>query len=130
MSTEWSMACVDCNVRFGPSLSWPHDHAKFIEHRDAIVALIPLLRETDLSLEIAGCYDGPPHPEDFVRHAGHRLRVVSEYGCWFGDCNEYEPMAGHPNCTTGRVCGKPEHHDGDHDYHDRERWPPFQERAP
>lgn len=88
MSTEFDLFCVDCDDGAGVESRRPDALGKLLTIRPALESLASL----DLSCVTVDSpsLNRPRNPipmEFFAKHAGHTLRVRSEYGEFEGDCN-------------------------------------------
>lgn len=111
MSTDYDVRCKTCGVNHGVDNNRDPDTMRaLIVHRDAIAALVPLMRAT--SIEMSIWHRGSTiSPSWFAEHAGHELAVFDEYGGEYGTCREYY-SCGH--CQASRHCNLPIGHDGPH----------------
>jgi hypothetical protein len=112
MSTDWNVHCIDCNETYTfHDANWCDvDMAVVCKYAAAIAALAPLVSETNqINIELTTSY-GRIDPEWFVKHSGHRLVPIREYGHFMTQCPDYV------DCTCGsrNRCTKDVGHDGDH----------------
>lgn len=110
MSTDWNIKCLDCGDVHGFDDANHQDElmAHLCKHADAIANLAPLLAD-DHSVEFRTYY-GSIDAAWFVKHRGHKLWPVSEYGDLLGQCAEYV------KCTCGSMkrCTRDAGHAGSH----------------
>lgn len=112
MSTDWNVHCVDCEEThtFNDANHMDETMAALCKHAAAIAALAPLLAECRtvlLAVEGYGAIDAAW----FVKHLGHRLVPISEYGYLLTQCTEYVACA----CGSMQRCRLDRDHNGDHD---------------
>lgn len=115
MSTYWDIKCRTCNVKAG---AYNQNHAEsqmwdIIKHAAAIAAAAPVLAAF-------GCTDGldigvgwRPDAEWFVKHLGHDLVPVNEYGEESGQCSGQvvcDSCGTHHNCKADRGHAGPHRH--------------------
>ncbi len=111
MSTDYDVRCKTCGDSHGfNDANHQHDLMRaLIQHREAIVALVPLMASTDVELRVN--HYGRINPHWFAEHAGHELAVFDEYGREFGACREqYECDF----CKARHLCKLPIGHIGMH----------------
>lgn len=85
MSCYWHVHCRTCTETYhlndanrDPGLATVR---LLVKHASAIVALAPLIRERDsYGIELRHCHYGWIDPEWFLKHTGHDLTAISEYG--------------------------------------------------
>ena len=113
MSTDWNVHCVDCNdtLRFDDANHQDQLMQLLCTHADAIASLAPLFVEaTGQDLELRTFW-GRVDPAWFLRHRGHRLVPISEYGDLLTQCIELVRC----ECGSMRRCTRDRGHDGDHE---------------
>lgn len=100
MSEDWNVHCLDCNEteHFNDANHRDDLMAALCRHAKAIAALAPLFKDPGNwlgALEFRTSW-GPVDVDWFVKHAGHRLVPISEYGGFMDQCPEYV------DCVCGR----------------------------
>lgn len=108
MSCDWHIRCVTCGDthRFDDANHMDEAMSALIRHRDAIAALVPLLREPHVDIVFSlglgnRCDEWRIDPAWFAKHAGHELRPIDEYGCLLGQCGEHVRCG---ECSSWHLC--------------------------
>ncbi len=109
MSCDWNIKCLDCDetLHFNDANHQDKLMTDIIRHRDAIVAIAPLLKSGDVELRT---YYGQIDTDWFFKHRGHRLRPIDEYGALLGQCNERVTCS----CGAQHRCKLDVEHEGAH----------------
>lgn len=107
MSTDWNVHCVTCNDTHYFSDANHQDAlmAALCKHADAIAALAPIAGHVEIQT-LWGSVD----TSWFVKHRGHKLVPIDEYGHLLTACAEYVTCG----CGSMRRCTREHGHDGDH----------------
>jgi hypothetical protein len=101
MSTYWRIACLDCDDEDDGAINHGEEAlAKIIRDRQAW----EILADSEIDYDIKSYEHVHIHSGFFMRHRGHVLAPVSQYGDIFGVCE------GEPNAR----CALRAHHEGPH----------------
>ncbi len=112
MGTSYNLHCLDCRETAKVAANFDPVRLAYIQpivqHAEAISKLGPLFAEdSSWGLECAGVYVPVPW---LAKHAGHRIRAISEYGGVENTCAKSVPCSG---CGVPRgYCAKDVGHDG------------------
>lgn len=112
MSEDWNIYCKDCGEthKFRDANHQVELMHGLIEHADAIAALAPLMNDWGSYITLSAEHYGSIEPKWFLKHRGHELVPISEYGNIDGQCDVYV------KCTCGysKRCTLEKGHDGVH----------------
>ena len=110
MSTDYDLYCVNCKC--DAAINWNRgaaDLASALKMRPALEAIGTAVANDDMAWRTINTVDNV-FTSFFARHVGHEVRVRSEYGEFYTDCNARIPCV----CGTTRYCVLPEKHVGEH----------------
>jgi hypothetical protein len=112
MSCDYDVICTDCNQQLGLD-GWNHmdnECRMFVRNADVIAMLYEAKKVAGVDLELSH-WRGHVDWEWFLKHRGHQLRVVDEYGRYDDTCDERFDCE---SCGYMTSCKLTKGHDGGH----------------
>lgn len=115
MSTDWDIRCVDCGENYGFDDMNRREGLMLALVRNAphlvqFAGVLADLRSEDVELRVS-FPDRIINLAFFLRHAGHRLSPIDEYGRLSGNCHG---QAACGSCGKSHPCALAVDHAGDH----------------
>ena len=116
MSNYWSIQCLDCTRT--------HDHpqnhgdevkVEILSHRADWERIAEMVPQICRAAFVINGSEWNVFPRWFLKHKGHTLAVMSDYGYALNDCAEQYTCGG---CDTQHTCKRKKGHEG---YHNKVR---------